>query len=393
MFVSPFPVFGGPHNQALQLTESLRSRGWDTQVVLPTEPGSASSRLAGAGIPVVQVPLHRPRETGDARANFEYLTTFRAEVKRLRGLFRAACADLVVLAGLINLQPAAAAALESLPIVWQFVDTRVPSAVRRPLAPIVTRLADCVMSTGEAVAAEHLDLSRIGDRLVTFFPPVDTDRFAPDANRRATARRELGLGTDDIVIGSIGNLNPQKDHFTFVRAAATLRASGVPARFVLLGAQYENHAGYVADVRALAASLGLEVGTDLLMEQPGARVAELAPALDVFWLTSEPRSEGIPTGMLEAMALAIPVVATDVGSVREALPDGEAGFVVPPRAPDVIAARTAMLLSDPAVHARLGRSGRALAEAKFSLSRCADVHVRAFELALRQHDTRAHSVG
>ena len=51
-----------------------------------------------------------------------------------------------------------------------------------------------------------------------------------------------------------------------------------------------------------AESLGLRIGTDFFVVDPGLRVSELAPALDLYWLTSEPRSEGIPTTVEEAMA-------------------------------------------------------------------------------------------
>jgi glycosyltransferase involved in cell wall biosynthesis len=118
-------------------------------------------------------------------------------------------------------------------------------------------------------------------------------------------------------------------------------------------------------------------------------VSQLAPALDVFWLTSEPRSEGIPTTVEEAMALGIPVVAADVGGVREIVDDGMTGFLVPSRDPEALVAATEPLLDDPARRRQMGEAARLRAEADFNLDRCADSHVIAFERAVEHRAARA----
>jgi glycosyltransferase involved in cell wall biosynthesis len=137
-----------------------------------------------------------------------------------------------------------------------------------------------------------------------------------------------------------------------------------------------------------AESLGLRVGRDLLVVDPGSRVSELAPALDLFWLTSEPRSEGLPTTVEEAMALGIPVVATNVGGLRELVHDEETGSLVPPRDPEALVAATELLLDDPALRRRFGEAARVRAVEEFNLDRCADTHVTAFERALEHRSTR-----
>ncbi|MDE3097660.1 MAG: glycosyltransferase, partial [Chloroflexota bacterium] len=100
--------------------------------------------------------------------------------------------------------------------------------------------------------------------------------------------------------------------------------------------------------------------------------------------TSVPRSEGVPTVVLEAMACGLPVVATDVGAVADVVEDGVTGFVVPPLDPPAIARAALRLLDDAALRERMGHAGRARAVERFSVERCTEVHVQAYDLALRR---------
>ena len=382
LFVIHYPVYGGPHNQALRLAGPLRERGWETLVLLPDEPGNAVERLQAAGIETVALPLGRFRASPTVRPYIRMVRDFRADINRIRRVIHSRHIDLVLIGGLVN--PHGALAARGLPtaVVWQILDTRAPVVLRRLAMPFVARMADAVMSTGLEVARVHPGTIGLGDRLVPYLPPVDTEEFAPNPTRRDAARAELGLSGSDLVVGTVGNLSPMKGHLTFIRAAASLRRRYPHVRFALLGAAFDDKGGYTKMLFDEAQSLGLQLGEDLIVVDPGARVAQLAPAFDVFWLSSEQRSEGIPMAVAEAMALAVPVVASSVGGVPEIVADGATGFLVPPGDPAALAAATAPLLEDEALRRRLGERARARALAEFALDRCADTHVEAFERAL-----------
>jgi len=90
-------------------------------------------------------------------------------------------------------------------------------------------------------------------------------------------------------------------------------------------------------------------------------VHELLGSADLFWLTSE--WEGLPNGVIEALACGLPVVATDVGGTAELLRDGEQGFLIAPGDRAALVDRSARILADPALHARMRAAARARAEA------------------------------
>jgi glycosyltransferase involved in cell wall biosynthesis len=282
----------------------------------------------------------------------------------------------------VNPQGAIAARLEGVPIVWQILDTFTPMMLRHAIMPMVKWLADVVMCTGRAVAEEHPGAMEFGSHLVLFYPPVNIDRFKYSPERNKRARETLGLSQDSFVVGNVGNINLQKGHRTFIRAAAKLIDTIPEAKFVILGAQHENHREYIEGLWREAVSLGLELGVNLIVLDPGVDVPELEPAFDVFWMTSEPRSEGIPTVSEEAMALEIPVLATRVGSIEEIVFEGKTGFVVDPYDIDALADSTVRLFADKNLLRSMGQEANRFAVENFSVENCARSHLRGYQLAL-----------
>jgi glycosyltransferase involved in cell wall biosynthesis len=385
LVVNHIPVFCGPHQRLIRLDAPLREAGWDQTVALPTETGTAADRLRDAGVRVVQLPLHRLRARPDPRLHLELLSTFGPEVKALRGLIRAERADVVLVQALENPHGILAGHLEGAGVIWQIIGSKTPMALRRAFQPVMRNWADVVMCTGVTVARQHPGVVELGERFVPFVAPVDTDAFRPDPERRAAAREELGLRPDDLVVGNVGNLNPQKGHGTFIRAAAKLRDAHPGVRFVILGGTYETHPGYAEGLWEEAGRLGLRLGDELVWRDGGRRVAQLLPAFDVFWMTSEPNSEGVPTVVMEAEACGIPVVSTLAGGVADVVRDGW-GHVVGENDAEGLTARTAGLLVDEELRERMGAAGRRFAVEHCGIDSCMAAHLRAFEVALaRRH--------
>ena len=388
LHVVHYPFFGGPHNQALRLAEPLRERGWKTIVLLPDEPGNAAERLRGAGVEVVTLPLHRLRATFDPTTQIRFGIGFPQEVGAIRQLIRERGIDLVVVTSLTNPHAAIAARQEGVPVTWQLIDTRAPMALRRVLMPLVLRLADSVMSTGYEVAAQHPGATSLGERLVTFFPPVDTDVFRPDEERRVAARAELRVDPDQTLVGAVGNLVPQKGYEYLLEAAADARRTLPQLAVRILGAHTTTHRAHELRLRSLAAAIGFDA--DATFVDPGDRVAELVPAFDLAVMSGVPRSEGITTALLEATACGVPVVATDVGAVSEGIEDGvdrvdraSAGQCLPWRGDRPAGARSGAAPGD----GSSGAQPRAVAD--FSLDASAASHVVAFERALEHHARRS----
>jgi glycosyltransferase involved in cell wall biosynthesis len=386
-----YPVLGGPHSQALRLAPALEEHGWQTTILLSDEPGNAADILRSEGLDVVTVPLRRLRGTLRPSEHIRSASSFAPEVHTIRRLIRERDIDVVQINGLVNVQGAVAARGERRPLVWQLIDTRTPLWFRRMLMPTVIRWSDVVMTTGAAVAAVHPGCDRLGDRLRVFFMPVDPEAFAPDAWDRAQSRAAFGFEESDLVVGTVGNLNPQKGHEHLLRTIARVRmdADVERVRGLIVGASHETHRAYERKLNRLASSLALEVGNDVVFTGGLRDVRPALAAMDLFLLTSVPHSEGAPAAVEEAMMMSRAVVATDVGSISEVVQHGVTGLVVPPLEIESLRDATSALLRDPQRRLTMGAHGRERALAHFSTRECAAVHAAAYEKAMSRRRVTA----
>jgi glycosyltransferase involved in cell wall biosynthesis len=384
------PVFGGAHNQALRLAPLLAERGVQTLAVVPPEGADAAARLRGAGVETITMPLHRLRATPRPGVQARFLGGLGPEVGRLRRLIRERRINVVQAHGPTNPHAALAARLErDVAVVWQILDTRAPRILRAAMMPTVVRLSDAITAWGDALARAHPGAAGLGERLIIVYPPVDAVAFAPDPAARAAARAGLNVSGDEPVIGTVGVLNPQKGHEHLIRAAGIAARAHPDLAVRILGAASPAHRAYGRRLRADAAAAEPEGDRrrfDFVDPEFGVRT--LLRALDVFVLASVPRSEGMPTAVLEAMACAKPVVATDVGAVRELVEDGVTGLVVPPSDDEALATAITRLLDDGRLREAIGSAARRRATERFGLQRLADLHLRAYELA-RAHRSRS----
>ncbi len=382
-----YPVRGGPHNRTFRLSQPLSEQGWDTIALLPEEPGNALEFLRSRGVSVITIPLHRFRRSNDPRTHLGMVLRFWPEVLAIRKILRERKIDLVVICGVANAHAGFAAKLAGVPLVWQVTDTNTPAIVRVPMMQLIARLADCVMFNGQGLYDHHVGSKKLKVPWFVYFPPVDTAHFVPSAERRLRTRTELGIPAEAPVVGTVANINQMKGIEYFVRAASIIYKEMPNTRFVVVGARHETQQRYAAQIDREVAESGIAAENFIFV---GARsdVENYYPAMDVKLITSIPFSEGTTTTGMEASACGVPVVATDVGAVREVVIDGETGFIVPPLDPSAIAAATLRLLKNPELHARMSHTGRQYAVERYDVSVCAARHAEAFSAALAYRKKR-----
>jgi sugar transferase (PEP-CTERM/EpsH1 system associated) len=227
--------------------------------------------------------------------------------------------------------------------------------IRRVLAPWVDRFVAVSCDLGrwlvETVRIEPL-------KVVTIHNGVDTIRFSEEG--REGGRRALGVRPDEVVIGTVGRLDPVKDQLGLLEAFARLARDGIERRLVVVGTGPCREA---LERRASRPDLGGRVR--LLGER--LDVPLLLKGFDVFALPSV--AEGISNTLLEAMATGLPVVATRAGGNPELVEDGVTGTLV--RVGDRVDLARGLdgYVTDPGLRTLHGKAGRRRAVELFGLNR------------------------
>ena len=340
-------AIGGGHVHIHDLARSLQAQG-DEAIVLVGQEGPFTEQLARSAIPYHSL-RHLARAIhpwNDAAAFFE----IREFLQRLEP-------DLVsthsAKAGWLC--PLAAASL-GIPSVqtthgWSFT-----GGVPR-MRSLFYRWAERI---GVLCADRVINVCEYDRQLALRYHVAPAEKLVTVHNGMPDVPGELRAQPDRVPVrlAMVARFEPQKDHGTLLHALAHLTDWAWELDLIGDG-----------PLRPQAAALARDLGISHRVHFLGARtdVAELLAQQQVFLLITN--WEGFPRSILEAMRAGLPVVASDVGGVRESVVDGTTGFVVPPCDPEALRARLGTLLRDPRLRTSFGQAGRARYEARFTFDR------------------------
>jgi glycosyltransferase involved in cell wall biosynthesis len=335
---------GGAETSLANLLGSLEPR---IEAVVVGTDGSVVEWLASHRPAATSVVLPRIRSKLHLRAiaaHFKAIRSLRPDILQVN-LNSPWASDWAILFGLATPRTRVIA-VEHLPQPIPRLAWRV---LKRLTAP---RLAAHV-AVGERSAVEVASISGVPhDSIRTIYNGV------PDLKLASLPRR-----SDEFVIGSLGRLEPQKGYDLLVRALPELPK----VTAVVVGEGRERD-------RLAQLARRLKVSKRLVLAGWSEEARRHLTTFDLFILPS--RFEGgPPLVVIEAMLAGLPVVATDVHNVKEAVLDGETGLLIPPEDVPAIAGAVRTLLDDPLRRRRMGQRGRKLALERFSI----DAMAKAYE--------------
>jgi len=191
------------------------------------------------------------------------------------------------------------------------------------------------------------------EKLVVFYNAVDLSDFNPQYQRKATE------DNNGYMIGSVGHLHPQKGHDVLIKAFALVAKECPRAKLVIAG-----DGDLRTYLQKLVSQLRMEGNVAFLGVQEHSQVINILGYIELFVLASN--WEGFGIAIIEAMAMAKPVIATKVEGIKEVVDDGYTGLLVPPNQPEVLAEKILYLMKKPELAKIMGERGRRKVEKEFS---------------------------
>lgn len=341
------------------LTESAGMRGRGHDVAILACPGSNLERAARAlGIPVTPLAIGRKRP---------------GSLACVRGWLAAHSRDFDVINTHSStdawLVAAAGMTLDRMPPV---VRTRhVSTAIGNNPATrwLYTRATQHVVTTGERLRQQlHAQNGIALERMTSVPTGIDLQRYQPADSGAARAR--LGLPPMPAV-GIVATLRSWKGHEDLLAAWTRLGERRNGWQLVIVGDGPRRGA-----IEARVSQLGLAASVHLAGNRDD--VERWLQALEIFVLPSY-GNEGVPQGIMQAMAAGLPVVSTRVGAIEEAVADGKTGMLVEPRNVEELAKALGALMGDAELRRRCGEAGFERAHACFGIDRMLDAMESVFQ--------------
>jgi glycosyltransferase involved in cell wall biosynthesis len=242
--------------------------------------------------------------------------------------------------------------------------------------PFLTGLV-AVAETQRQTIIEHLRVAP--ERIHTIYNGVEESALSRDPEVREAVRREIGAVERTTVVGCVSVMTEQKGIPYLLQAAKRVLDRSDSVLFVIVGGGrlLEPMKNYAAE---------LEIAERVRFLGMRRDVPRLLAGFDI--LASASLWEAFAMVLLEGMAAAMPIVATDVGENRHAVVQGETGLVVPPRDADALADAIDALVRSPERATAMGQAGYDRFKSQFTATRMADRHADVYEQLVRTRGVR-----
>jgi glycosyltransferase involved in cell wall biosynthesis len=219
-------------------------------------------------------------------------------------------------------------------------------------------LPDAVITTGEEIRLRMIHYNGFDASKIYSIPTgVDLQRFNPSEVKPI-------LKHEGFSIGMIGVLRSWKGHRFFIDAVPRILSEIPDATFYIVGEGYQR-----GNIQKRLLELSLQEKVFMLGHRED--IPEILKSLDVIVQPSYAH-EGIPQAVLQAMAMRKPVVASDIGVIKEIVIDRATGFLIESKNSEQIAEKVIELYKNPDLRTTLGREGRRLVEEKYSIEKMLD---------------------
>ncbi len=364
---------GGPEKQILRVAKPLRLEGFDLTLLVLYRRNAAMPFLH----PLVAEARKQGMLAGQMQDNnpffFQLVSQIARQLKQAQfSLLHTHENRGDILGGMA----AKLSGIKAVAAVRGSTDRTLALCLYKVLDLLALHFFDKVIAVSNSLRWQVISAGLPQERVVTIHNAIDLEPLEVEASMDGLGlKKSLGIGHEEQVVAIVGRLSPEKGHANFFQAAKKILATSPKTRFIVIG-----NGPLGEKLKSLSVSLDIGPAVSFL----GFRqdVAALMKMSDVVVVSS--LREGLPNVILEALALARPVVATRVGGIPEIIRDGETGLLIPPEEPEQLAEALLRLLRNPQEGEKFGERGRAVVAREFNVEtmarRTAEVYREVLEL-------------
>jgi len=350
----------GGQESILALAEGLNSEEFTPHVVVPSDKGGMLERIEEKALCVKVIEFPRVLDFHVVKKAKALWNLFRL-VKNL---------DIQIIhtdgprntfyAGIV-------AHMRKIPLVWH---VRTAEADRYDL--LLYYMANRIVVVAEAVKKRF---NKIGNdrKISTIYNGVDTCHFKKK-KEKGFIRQKYGISDTDLLITVVGRIEPPKGQVDMVEACGKIRDKIGNFKVLLVGDVVD----YDYLQECLKKAEELRLSDQIIVAGYISRISQVLNESDIFVLPSI--TEAFPRSVIEAMAVGVPVIVTDVGGCPEAVEENISGFLVPPGDPDILAGKILLLKQDSNLREKFSRAGQNRIKKRF----CIQEHVEQIQLLYRE---------
>jgi glycosyltransferase involved in cell wall biosynthesis len=353
---------GGGEISFFELIRSLDKDGFEPLVVVPGE-GEIVERFAGIGIPAFALPFPPLKEIFSDKPLMALL--------KLINFLKSKRVNIIHANGSrVCLYSVLAGRTLRIPVFWHVRETVKDFFLYDGLLLAFSKI---VISVSESVKRKRFERFpiRLRKKIKIVHNGIDIEGLRTKEDTREQARRDIGAGENEVLFGIVANYIPLKGQDFLLRAIGSIieRDSNLPLKVLLVGRTHD--LPYYQRLERLVSEMGL--GKKVIFMGFTKNISAIYAALDVFVLTS--KREGFSRSVLEAMGAGLPIVATRLQEIEEAVRDKHNGFLVDYGDIDNLASAILRLLKDASLRSKMGHANQERVIEKFSL----EFHARSIE--------------
>lgn len=365
----------GPQNRMMMVASALNKK-FDTIILFPKKNSNDFQQKCNKlGIKYLLLPLTTMSSKWALILKYLFLLPY--EILKLFIVLRKNRFDLVhVSGGCWQLKGVIAAKLAKIKVVWHLNDTKAPYLIRK-IFSFLSPMADTFIFASEKTKKYYEDLIPLKKKNYIIQSPVDINFFDPNIEYGTHEFQIKFLKEKKIIVGTIGNINPNKGHTTLLKTIKLLSLYSNNLIFLIAGPVYESQKKYFNYLNEIIKKEDIK---NIYFLESKKDIRPILDIIDIYVCSSE--NEASPLSVWEAMSMEKAIVSTDVGDVGKFILHGINGYIVEKGDSSSLANNIIKLINKPELRKNFGKSSRLIAKSKLDISLCVNLHESVYQKTL-----------